>query len=103
MPTTSNSRSDVEIVKSAVRRAVIDHARGAASGLFENITNTTHRPDQLRFEGLVDFLPQPPDGDVDDVAVSVEGGLPHLLGDERAREHLTGGSRQQREERKLSR
>src|ERR1700748_2988515 len=48
-----------------------------------------YRMDQAHLEGFVDFLPEPPHSDIDDIAVAVEVHVPHARGDQRPRQHLS--------------
>src|SRR6266542_3125722 len=103
MATTSKRSVEAEIVNSAIRRAVIDQVRPSVSLFIENIADSSNGANELRFERLVDLLPEAADGHVHHVAVRVERRLPHLLGDERPRQHLPCRPRQEREQSELLR
>src|ERR1700682_6123718 len=69
----------------------------------QHITDAADRVDELLIERIVHFPPEPSDGHIDNVRIGIEVHVPDLLGDDRARQHLTGTANQEREQRELLR
>src|SRR3989442_6976329 len=64
------------------RRGWFIHSR------LEHVADAAQRVDQLVVERIVQLGAQTAHGDIDDVGVAVEIHVPHLIGDQRARQHL---------------
>lgn len=62
---------------------------------FQHIAHAAHGLDQARLEILIDLASQTPDRDLDDIGVAVEIHVPHLRGNQRARQHFTVAAHQQ--------
>src|SRR5687767_6511222 len=68
---------------------------------FEDIAHASNGLDQLLLVRIIDLRSQPPHVHVDDVGLAVEIHVPHLLGDQRARQDFAGVSRQQTQQREF--
>ena len=71
--------------------------------LFEYITDSTNGLDEFGFEGVIDLLPEPPDGHFYRVGVAFKVYIPDLFGNKIFGEDLPAPTRQQRQQKELTR
>src|SRR5262245_61251359 len=69
----------------------------------QDVSNTTNGVNEFLCKWIVDLAPQPADGNIDHVGITVEVYVPDLFRDERAGQNLPFSSRQQRQQRELFR
>lgn len=77
------------IVNQSTSAPKID-SRERTSLRLQDIADAADRVDELLIERIVHFLPEPADGHIDHVRIGIEIHVPHLFGNDRARQDLTG-------------